>query len=447
MKFLLAKRRYESIALRVPRKYERVVADSRLSINKEVYMSSQTFLMEQLEGLGLDVYVPKTSTWKYAFVASNRRCSLYVLVRKRGIDFKLYDEPNVLMLDKLGKLSTAGGLILRCNYQSANQNLHEFTLNLVSEFLESNSIEKYFLEAHAAKFFNKYTFASEFANNMALSSNQDIRVRRNKSGFNVYYPPNYESDAQYLLVRMGMNLGGRPITTGIFGATLIQLLSGTTANNIEPLVLDAIRRSNNSLSDASVSEIGDYLTELSPEQLQGVINNVKGIYHELAFVENESNDGDEWTATFFDNTNHAGSDVVLYNNITGEIQSLQLKATDSEELITSHVERYPEIGIAVTDELAASMDVESSGFSNTELATETGNTIECISLGDEVGSDLLSESIFDIAVPGIGIAAALAGAQASSEKASGKQVRKEVTKAVVRSAPISIVFGLLFGIF
>jgi len=27
-------------------------------------MSSQTFLMEQLEGLGLDVYAPKTSRWK-----------------------------------------------------------------------------------------------------------------------------------------------------------------------------------------------------------------------------------------------------------------------------------------------------------------------------------------------------------------------------------------------
>ena len=280
-----------------------------------------------------------------------------------------------------------------------------------------------------------------------MSSNQDIRVRRNKSGFNVYYPPNYESDAQFLLVRMGMNLGGRPITTGTFGATLIQLLSGATANSIEPLVLDAIRRSNNSLSDVSVSEIGDYLTELSPEQLQGVINNVKGIYHELAFVENENNDGDEGTATFFDNTSHAGSDVVLYNKITGEIQSLQLKATDSEELITCHVERYPEIGIAVTEEIADSMDVESSGFSNTELAIDTGNTIESISLGNDVGNYLLSDSIFDIAVPGIGIAAALAGAQASSEKASSKETRKEVTKAVVRSAPISIVFGLLFGIF
>ena len=69
------------------------------------------------------------------------------------------------------------------------------------------------------------------------------------------------------------------------------------ASREDELVLNAIRRSSNDLKEASLEEIGDHVRELmkNPDALRGFGNNVKGIYHESLFVEEENNDGDEIT--------------------------------------------------------------------------------------------------------------------------------------------------------
>jgi len=59
----------------------------------------------------------------------------------------------------------------------------------------------------------------------------------------------------------------------------------------EQLVIDAMRRSSNQLKEMSLPDMGDYLRRLDTNALRGLGNNVKGIYHELRFVEHENLEG------------------------------------------------------------------------------------------------------------------------------------------------------------
>ena len=123
----------------------------------------------------------------------------------------------------------------------------------------------------------------------------------------------------------------------------------------EELVLHAIKRANPGFNELSVSEIGDTLSEYDEDQLFGFANNVKGILHELQFIEIENEDGDNVTASIFPETNHQGTDIMLTDEETGEIIFIQLKATDSSSYINAWVEEYPEDEILVTEEIADKM--------------------------------------------------------------------------------------------
>ncbi|MGR3565054.1 MAG: hypothetical protein ACU0FH_20410 [Heliomarina sp.] len=138
----------------------------------------------------------------------------------------------------------------------------------------------------------------------------------------------------------------------------------------EALVLDALRRSRNDLAEASEADLAAYLVGLEPEQLRGVVSNVKGIYHELLFEAAENADGDIVLAQLPVATNHPGSDVEF--TIDGEvIGAVQLKAVASPERVYEHLTRYPGIDIVATEEVAAMIPgVSSSGYSNAELESE-----------------------------------------------------------------------------
>jgi len=405
-------------------------------------------LILELQNFEFEPFIPRTTTWKLALVSSCYGRTLIVLIRKNGIDFKYYEDPKELKIDTTGKLHTDGGLLTRFNYNSADKSLHQWTLKIANKFVYGIPLHKMFLEGYDPKYFNKFDVAKIFAINLSKEfEDTRIRVRRNKKGFNVYVPRKNQDVANKLLTNMAKELGGRPVATGAFGASLIQLFSGTKNAQIEPLVIDAFQRSTLVLTEASISEISNYLHSLSPQQLEGVVNNVKGIYHELAFVNEENVDSDEWTATIFANTNHQGSDVLLSNSITGDILEIQLKATDSSQYALQHLDRYPEIELLVTEEVAEATEIESSGFSNAEIESNLDGTITALSAGQSSTEEIIAGTIFDVAIPGIGIAAAVAGVNAASENKNSDEIRKEVTKAVVKSAPISIALGLLFGLF
>lgn len=169
------------------------------------------------------------------------------------------------------------------------------------------------------------------------------------------------------------------IPIGIISSVVLQLLSeGPSAfNSNEELVLEALRRSNNKLHDASIEDLSTYIQEMSPEGIAGLTNNIKGIYHELKFVDLENSDGDSYIAELFEETNHAGADVRIINTVTGDIQEIQLKATDYLSYVQRHNERYEDIEVFVTSEVAdASESLESTNISNSEITKDVNGTFD-----------------------------------------------------------------------
>ncbi|MEZ5482343.1 MAG: hypothetical protein R3E73_09235 [Porticoccaceae bacterium] len=110
-----------------------------------------------------------------------------------------------------------------------------------------------------------------------------------------------------------------PVST--FSVVVMQLMSGYSEfSSDQLLVLDAFRRSTPKLAGASPDEIADYLRSYSDESLPGVLANVKGIYHELYYVELENSDGDDWGAEIMGSVSHEAVDVRLTNLRTGEVK-------------------------------------------------------------------------------------------------------------------------------
>ena len=157
---------------------------------------------------------------------------------------------------------------------------------------------------------------------------------------------------------------------GIVSIVILQLLAKGTPifNEREQFVLEALRRSNNNLTNASDEELAIYIQGMEPNQLSGLINNIKGIYHELAFQNKENNDSDQFIVEIFDATNHQGSDVRIIDTLTNEVTEVQLKATNYISYIREHNSKYENIEVFATEEVANLDDeITSSGFSNSDL--------------------------------------------------------------------------------
>lgn len=173
-------------------------------------------------------------------------------------------------------------------------------------------------------------------------------------------------------------------------ATILKLMSPDlpSFSDDEELVLKALRRSNNDLADATEAELSAYVQSLSIDQIAGLKNNVKGIYHELAFQQRENLDGDEYIVELFGDTNHAGADIRIINTLTGNVSEVQLKATNYAAYVRAHNERYEDIEVLSTSEVAeASPDWGSSEFSNADLTEDTDLALR--KLGHDTDADVL----------------------------------------------------------
>lgn len=182
------------------------------------------------------------------------------------------------------------------------------------------------------------------------------------------------------------------VTTGIVSAVILQLLAQETPNfnKNEELVLDALCRSNNSLTQASTGELSSYVQNLAPGQIGGLTNNVKGIYHELLYQRNENSDGDEYTVELFPETNHPGADIIRLNTLTNEAKEIQLKATNYLSYIQSHNEKYPTIPAFATTEVATACGIPDTGISNVEITNEVSGVLGAL---DQAGTADALESM------------------------------------------------------
>lgn len=183
-----------------------------------------------------------------------------------------------------------------------------------------------------------------------------------------------------------------PIAVGLGSALILNLLSDGEHqfSDAELDVLGAIRRSSEAMCSATNEEIALHVQAMTPEQLLGFKNNVKGIAHELQYARLENNDGDLYHVELFDATNHAGADIKLINIETGEVQELQLKATSYATYVEDHFVKYPNIDVLPTSEVSDELGMESTGISNAELSSNIDSTLDAI----DVESDLdIAESM------------------------------------------------------
>lgn len=224
--------------------------------------------------------------------------------------------------------------------------------------------------------------------------------------------------------------------TVCFSVGIYQILNEINLQNTleMSLVSEAIRRSTRKLKDdASIDEIRNYLSSYDEDSLPGVLSNVKGIYHELIFEHSENYDGDGITARLFEQTNHPGADVefLINGNVIAEVQ---LKAVRNKELIYEHFEKYPDIEVYATSEVAADLnDVKDSGFSNEELETAV------YQFADQFGfEDLLGKTVKGFA---IGATASLAIAIALAIREN--RISQKDLKRAIQDGYFTAAFGAL----
>lgn len=163
------------------------------------------------------------------------------------------------------------------------------------------------------------------------------------------------------------------VTIGSLSAGILQIFLSEkhTFNENELLVLEALKGSNNDLSNKSIEELGDYIKEKNPSQLKGLESSIKGKYHELLFQKNENADGDEYEVELFAEYNHPGADIEMINTVTGVRTPYQLKTTDYLSYIKKHNDKYEYIDVFANEEMAKlDPTIQSTGLSNSEV-TET----------------------------------------------------------------------------
>lgn len=159
--------------------------------------------------------------------------------------------------------------------------------------------------------------------------------------------------------------------------------------DIDPLLLKAIRATNPSLDEPR-------LLSLSGHELQGAVNTAKGTYFEYLVVQ-KLNAGEQvgplllgpgQTAVLAESMSQPGWDLRIVGEQGATVDYLQLKATDSVAYIKSTLERYPDIEILATDDVAHSGLVLDSGISDAELREHVGAAIDAVDTS-------LAESFWD----------------------------------------------------
>lgn len=101
-------------------------------------------LLKAIIKLGFKSFKPRTSSWHYALVSTNNNSSLYLLVNKRGIDIKFYENKKETNLDKNGKLYTGGGVLIRNYYNRSKTNIHSHILKLAHLFIKNKKLDESF---------------------------------------------------------------------------------------------------------------------------------------------------------------------------------------------------------------------------------------------------------------------------------------------------------------
>lgn len=161
---------------------------------------------------------------------------------------------------------------------------------------------------------------------------------------------------------------------------------GASFNDSELATIAAMQRAHPQAGQ-NHEELGQWLADMDEGQIAGVVNNTKGVLHEMEFVRLENEDGDSVYASLFESTNHAGTDISFIDKDSGASWEVQLKATDNPGYVQDWLDTHPDGEILVTSELADRMNLPSSGISNDDLTVRTDDVVDRLIKADE-NSDL-----------------------------------------------------------
>ncbi len=172
-------------------------------------------------------------------------------------------------------------------------------------------------------------------------------------------------------------------------AASVQVSMGDGPQDIDPLLLKAIHDTNPSLTEAN-------WLALDGEALQGAVNTAKGKYFEYLVVD-RLNQGQQvgplllepgQQAVLAESMTQPGWDLRIEDEHGAVVEYLQLKATDSVGYIRDALERYPDIQILATGEVANSGLVLDSGITDQELRSQVQDGVDTVDAS-------LSESFLD----------------------------------------------------
>lgn len=162
-------------------------------------------------------------------------------------------------------------------------------------------------------------------------------------------------------------------------ATSAQIDLSTDPQDVDPLLLRAVIDTNPSLSTGR-------LFELDGDALQGAVNTAKGKYFEYLVAE-KLNQGEQvgplllepgQRAVLADSMTQPGWDLRIVDEDGGVLEYLQLKATESVGYVQSALERYPDIQILATGEVAHGSLVLDSGISDQDLRAHVVDAVDAV---------------------------------------------------------------------
>lgn len=99
-------------------------------------------LMDALNMLGYEAHIPRASTWRVAFSASNASSTIIFLLRKHGVDFRVFEKIEALQFDEEGKLCLGGGHLVRNFYNGSDVNIFEFIFDIAIRFITNCPLDK-----------------------------------------------------------------------------------------------------------------------------------------------------------------------------------------------------------------------------------------------------------------------------------------------------------------
>lgn len=152
---------------------------------------------------------------------------------------------------------------------------------------------------------------------------------------------------------------------------------GDGPEDVDPLLLRAIYDTNPSLRETSWFSLDEVA-------LQGAVNTAKGKYFEYLVAE-KLNQGEQvgplllqpgQSALLAESMTQPGWDLRIVDEHGATLEYLQLKATDSVGYIHTALERYPDIEILATGEVAHSGLVLDSGISDETLRAHVGAGVD-----------------------------------------------------------------------